>query len=89
MFKGTADHPQGEFSILSRNSAAGERLHQLRLHGLFPADRRSIPTLMAFEADRMRNLVLTDEIVDPSATWCLKSAACAPTATPRRSSTRP
>ena len=41
MFKGTDDDPAGEFSkIVAEQRRRGQRLHQSRLHRLFPARRQ-------------------------------------------------
>ena len=44
--------------------------------------KERLPLVMELEADRMQNLVLTDENVLPELTWCRKSAASAPTMSP-------
>jgi zinc protease len=65
MFKGTKDHPEGEFSK-AVNAVGGDE-------NAFTTDdvtayhqsvaKDYLPQMMAFEADRMANLVLNDEVV--------------------------
>ncbi len=44
MFKGTAKHPAGEFSkVVSEPRRAGECVHVVRLHGVFPARHPRTP----------------------------------------------
>lgn len=67
MFKGTADHPQGEFSNLVAELGGQENAFTSYDYTAYfqRIGKEHLATLMAFEADRMRNLVLTDEVVDP------------------------
>ncbi|WP_084175082.1 M16 family metallopeptidase [Afifella pfennigii] len=67
MFKGTKNHPEGEFS--SRVSAIGGEENAFTSNdytGYYQrVAKEYLPEMMAFEADRMSNLVLTDEVVAP------------------------
>lgn len=67
MFKGTKDHPQGQFSELVADFGGQENAFTSNDYTAYfqrvPKDHLS--TCMEYEADRMINLVLTDEIVTP------------------------
>lgn len=67
LFKGTSKHPAGEFS--NRIAAVGGRENAFTSYDYTAYFQQVAPqelaTMMEFEADRMRNLVLTDEVVDP------------------------
>ena len=67
MFKGTKKLGPGEFSkIVARNGGQDNAFTSQDYTGYFQrvaADR--LPLMMEMEADRMRNLVLTDEVVTP------------------------
>ena len=67
MFKGTAKHPAGEFSKLIASFGGTENAFTGNDYtGFFqrvPSEKLKIA--MAFEADRMNGLVLTDEVVLP------------------------
>ncbi|WP_457798898.1 M16 family metallopeptidase [Methylocystis sp. S23] len=67
MFKGTANHPQGEFSNLVAELGGQENAFTSYDYTAYfqRIGKEHLGTLMAFEADRMRNLVLTDEVVTP------------------------
>lgn len=67
MFKGTADHPQGEFSNLVAELGGQENAFTSYDYTAYfqRIGKEHLATLMAFESDRMRNLVLTDDVVDP------------------------
>jgi zinc protease len=67
MFKGTKTHPQGEFSNLVAELGGQENAFTSYDYTAYfqRIGKEHLSTLMAFEADRMRNLVLTDEVVDP------------------------
>ncbi|MBI1867820.1 MAG: insulinase family protein, partial [Methylocystis sp.] len=67
MFKGTKDHPQGEFSnLVSELGGQENAFTSYDFTAYFQRiGREHLATLMAFEADRMTNLVLADEIVTP------------------------
>jgi len=67
-FKGTKKHPQGEFSNpVAEFRRARKRLSRVTTTRLTfnVSARRRLGALMAFEADRMCNLLLTDEVVAP------------------------
>ncbi len=67
MFKGTKNHPQGEFSNLVAELGGQENAFTSYDYTAYfqRVGKEHLATLMAFEADRMRNLVLTDEVVGP------------------------
>ncbi len=67
MFKGTATHPKGEFSETVAELGGQENAFTSNDYTAYfqRAAKQHLPTLMAFEADRMTGLVLTDEVVDP------------------------
>lgn len=67
MFKGTKDHPQGQFSELVADYGGQENAFTSNDYTAYfqrvPRDHLSV--CMEYEADRMKNLVLSDEIVTP------------------------
>ncbi|WP_246666264.1 pitrilysin family protein [Aquamicrobium sp. LC103] len=67
MFKGTPKHPAGEFS--ARVAAVGGRENAFTSYDYTAYFQQVAPdqlrTMMEFESDRMRNLVLTDEVIEP------------------------
>jgi zinc protease len=67
MFKGTNNHPQGEFSHLVAELGGQENAFTGHDYTAYfqrvPVEH--LATMMAFEADRMTNLVLSDDIVAP------------------------
>jgi zinc protease len=67
MFKGTKAHPQGEFSNLVAELGGQENAFTGHDYTSYfqRIGKEHLATLMAFEADRMTNLVLTDEVVGP------------------------
>jgi zinc protease len=67
MFKGTKNHPQGEFSNLVAELGGQENAFTSYDYTAYfqRIGKEHLATLMAFESDRMRNLVLTDDVVDP------------------------
>jgi zinc protease len=67
MFKGTAKHPQGEFSdVVSALGGQENAFTSTDYTAYFQrVPREHLGTLMEFEADRMTGLVLSDEIVNP------------------------
>lgn len=67
MFKGTKDHPQGEFSNLVAELGGQENAFTSYDYTAYfqRIGTEHLAALMAFEADRMRNLVLTDDVVTP------------------------
>ncbi|WQP36296.1 insulinase family protein (plasmid) [Sinorhizobium meliloti] len=66
MFKGTRNHPAGHFSGLlasvGGNENASTSWSYTNYYQQVPKDY--LKTCMAYEADRMTGLILTDEIVD-------------------------
>lgn len=67
MFKGTKNHPAGEFSrriaeIGGQENAFTSYDYTAYFQQVAPGALR---TMMAFEADRMTNLILTDEVIGP------------------------
>ena len=67
MFKGTTKHPQGEFSDVVSELGGQENAFTSNDYTAYfqRVSKEHLATLMAFEADRMTNLVLTDEVVVP------------------------
>jgi zinc protease len=67
LFKGTNSHPQGEFSNLVAELGGQENAFTSYDYTAYfqRIGKEHLATLMDFEADRMRNLVLTDEVVTP------------------------
>jgi zinc protease len=67
MFKGTKTHKQGEFSNLVSDLGGQENAFtSYDFTAYFQRiGKQHLQTLMEFEADRMTNLVLTDEVVTP------------------------
>lgn len=67
MFKGTRAHPAGEFGRRIAEIGGSENAFTTddytAYHQTVPPD--ALGTMMAFEADRMRNLILTDEVIGP------------------------
>jgi zinc protease len=67
MFKGTKNHPQGEFSNLVAELGGQENAFTSYDYTAYfqRIGKDHLETLMRFEADRMNNLVLSDEVVTP------------------------
>ncbi len=67
MFKGTKQHPQGAFSNLVAELGGQENAFtSYDFTAYFQRiGKEHLATLMRFEADRMTNLLLTDEVVGP------------------------
>ena len=67
MFKGTRKHPIGEFSARVAEIGGDENAFTASDYTGYhqTVAREHLPTVMEFEADRMENLVLTDEVVVP------------------------
>jgi zinc protease len=67
MFKGTEKHPGGEFSQTVASFGGQENAFtSYDYTGFYQrVSRERLPRLMALEADRMTNLVLTDAVVKP------------------------
>ncbi|SFI34985.1 M16 family metallopeptidase [Aerobium aerolatum] len=67
MFKGTSTHGPGEFSgyiskVGGRENAFTSYDYTAYFQQVAPTE---LKTMMSFEADRMRNLVLTDDVIGP------------------------
>jgi zinc protease len=67
MFKGTKKHPQGEFSQHVADLGGQENAFTGHDYTAYfqRVPREHLAVVMEFEADRMTNLVLTDEVVAP------------------------
>lgn len=67
MFKGTSTHPNGAFSKLIADIGGRENAFtSLDYTAYFQrVGKEHLPAMMEMEADRMHNLVLTDEVVAP------------------------
>ncbi|WP_460449183.1 M16 family metallopeptidase [Alsobacter sp. SYSU BS001988] len=67
MFKGTHNHPQGEFSnIVAELGGQENAFTSLDYTAYYQrVAKEHLRAMMELEADRMTNLVLSDEIVDP------------------------
>jgi zinc protease len=67
MFKGTKNHKQGEFSEIIAELGGQENAFTSNDYTAYfqRVAKEHLPVMMEFEADRMTNLVLTDEIVAP------------------------
>ncbi|MDQ0511049.1 M16 family metallopeptidase [Ancylobacter amanitiformis] len=67
MFKGTQKHPAGEFSQVVGKLGGQENAFTSQDYTAYfqRVAKPSLGTVMAFEADRMTGLVLTDEVVLP------------------------
>lgn len=67
MFKGTAQHPQGVFSEAVAEVGGQENAFTSTDYTAYfqRSSKEHLGLLMAFEADRMCGLVLSDEVVDP------------------------
>ncbi len=67
MFKGTTDHPNGEFSKMVAERGGQENAFTSADYTAYfqRVAKEHLPLMMELEADRMENLVLTDEIVAP------------------------
>jgi len=67
MFKGTKAHPQGEFSARVTELGGQENAFTSNDYTAYfqRVAKQHLPEMMAFEADRMTGLQLTDEIVAP------------------------
>ncbi|MGP8231568.1 MAG: M16 family metallopeptidase [Methylovirgula sp.] len=67
MFKGTKDHPVGEFSELIADVGGQENAFTSNDYTAYfqRVPNEHLRTCMDYEADRMQNLVLTDEVVAP------------------------
>jgi zinc protease len=67
MFKGTKDHPEGTFSKAVADVGGEENAFTSNDYTAYfqRVAKEQLPLVMRFEADRMQNLVLTDEQVLP------------------------
>jgi zinc protease len=67
MFKGTRNHPQGAFSEIVAELGGQENAFTSNDYTAYyqRVPKEHLRVMMGFEADRMTNLVLTDEIVAP------------------------
>jgi zinc protease len=67
MFKGTATHPQGEFSKVVAELGGQENAFTGNDYTAYfqRVAKEHLGAMMAFEADRMTGLALTDEVVAP------------------------
>ncbi len=67
MFKGTRNHPQGKFSELIAGLGGQENAFTSNDYTAYfqRAAKEHLGVCMDYEADRMKNLVLTDEVVAP------------------------
>ncbi|MCW6510497.1 M16 family metallopeptidase [Lichenifustis flavocetrariae] len=67
MFKGTTKHPQGQFSDIVAELGGQENAFTSNDYTAYfqRVSKEHLGTLMAFEADRMTNLVLSDDVVVP------------------------
>ena len=67
MFKGTKSHPQGKFSELIADVGGQENAFTSNDYTAYfqRVAKEHLSVCMDYEADRMKNLVLTDEVVSP------------------------
>lgn len=67
MFKGTKDHPEGEFSDVIKSVGGSENAFTTDDYTAYHQSvaKQHLRTMMEFEADRMANLQLTEEAVLP------------------------
>jgi zinc protease len=67
MFKGTRNHPPGEFGEKIAEIGGSENAFTSYDYTAYyqTVPPEALGTMMAYEADRMRNLVLTDEVIGP------------------------
>lgn len=67
MFKGTKNHPQGKFSEMIADLGGQENAFTSNDYTAYfqRVSKDHLGICMDYEADRMRNLVLTDEVVAP------------------------
>ncbi|MDP3897809.1 MAG: pitrilysin family protein [Mesorhizobium sp.] len=67
MFKGTKTTPQGEFSLKVAEIGGSENAFTSNDYTAYyqQVSPDALATMMALEADRMRNLILTDEVIGP------------------------
>lgn len=67
MFKGTSNHPAGEFSAAVADIGGEENAFTSYDYTAYyqQVAPSALEAMMGFEADRMRNLVLTDDVIGP------------------------
>jgi zinc protease len=67
MFKGTKNHKPGEFSARIAEIGGDENAFTSYDYTAYyqTVTPDALPTMMEFEADRMRNLILTDDVIGP------------------------
>ncbi|MXN66157.1 insulinase family protein [Stappia sp. GBMRC 2046] len=67
MFKGTKNHPAGEFSAMVAAIGGSENAFTSNDYTAYfqRVAKEHLGTMMTFEADRMANLVLTEEVIAP------------------------
>lgn len=67
MFKGTSNHPDAAFSkMIAERGGQENAFTSTDYTGYFQrVAKEHLPLMMEMEADRMQNLVLSDEVVDP------------------------
>lgn len=67
MFKGTKAHKQGEFSAKVAEIGGNENAFTSYDYTAYyqTVSPEALPTMMSYEADRMRNLILTDDVIGP------------------------
>ena len=77
MFKGTSNHPEGEFSRVVSEMGGDENAFTGPDYTSYfqRVSRENLETVMAYEADRMANLVLTDAVIDPERKVVLEERA--------------
>ncbi len=67
MFKGTKNHPNGEFSAMVAEHGGQENAFTSNDYTAYfqRVAKEDLPLMMQWEADRMENLVLNDDIIAP------------------------
>ena len=67
MFKGTRDHPEGEFSKVIRSVGGSENAFTSNDYTAYFQNvaRQHLGLMMEFEADRMANLLLPEDVIAP------------------------
>lgn len=77
MFKGTTNHPEGEFSAMVSSVGGRENAFTSQDYTAYfqQVAKEHLETMMSFEADRMENLVLTDEQIIPERDVVLQERA--------------
>ena len=90
MFKGTAKNPAGKFSELVSDLGGQENAFTSNDFTAYfqRIPREHLAVCMEYEADRMKNLVLTDEVVAPERNVVLEERRMRTDADPARSWTR-